>query len=864
MDLRNSKNELKFILKNLNSPKRLENHPWTKSSVVQSAIANDPELQLKKPSQQLVQTLVRLFRQSMPSTLPKRGERPDTNWAQFGILAARYFAPIVYGTVPSNSLRDAGGRIDEAVRYFVFNTPEDEIFINALERFEIIGNKVEPIPMSTLSDWHTKGLSKLAETFSFLEQRLNNELPTPILIDSGPLIVEKSDHGEIKNFINKTKKPIFPFTKWRRRNMGWVIAPFLIVAFLLLGNKVLLIFQAKNVVFEDLRQLISLVQPSENNIEFVDRLDQFGKLISLTKTDLANLISEAKPLLWFCRFLFWVPKYGGDLAQANELLSFADKLIEAADEAVQGVSPILETLGEKESGIIFPRITTQLVEAQPALNSARVALDAALDEYSVIDFKKLSPNTRNWLSILDLKTLDIGLNVGIALPRLLSAPGEGLSTYLVLLQNEDELRATGGLITGVATLVVENGKILSTLVEDSPDIDNLKQYSPPAPWQLERYMAASNWFFRDSNWSPDFPTAAKWAEMFIAKTRNYSVDGVIAVDQESLIYILKVIGPISIANVSYQITADNIKNYMRLAKSVTTGVHRKEFMGDLLQAVLQKIETGDISWQKLGASIILALDERHIQIQMDDPAISSLLAQKGWDGAVSPHTGDFLLVVDSNIGFNKVNAVMKEELGYEVDFNNIEVPTALLTITHKNNATGQPSCNVLSLFDGSIYQDTSISDYAVQINLCYLDYLRIYRPDGVELIASTPHVVPAKMIPWNESIPAKVDNLTDENDLGVRGFGTLIYVPGGGSLETNFKFLLPSLILGTNDNLATYSLHVQKQSGTIALPLTIIIHFPKGAQLIDSSLKGSMIENIWTIKTDLRQDVDLTITFKLN
>ena len=45
-------------------------------------------------------------------------------------------------------------------------------------------------------------------------------------------------------------------------------------------------------------------------------------------------------------------------------------------------------------------------------------------------------------------------------------------------------------------------------------------------------------------------------------------------------------------------------------------------------------------------------------IQVDDPILAGLLSRYGWDGAVIPPPGDFLMVVDSNVGFNKTNAVI--------------------------------------------------------------------------------------------------------------------------------------------------------------------------------------------------------------
>jgi hypothetical protein len=818
---------------------------------------------MKSSGQQLTATLIKLFRQSMPTTKPKHGKRLDTTWGQFGILAAQYFAPFVYGTIPPSTLRDAGGRIDQAIRYFVFNKPDHELSENDIEAYSVVGNEIELIPISTLSDWQIKGLQKLTRTFFFFEQRLNNKFSTEDISDSVDIINNSSFHLTTKSHQEKIKKRPSSFSNWWNKKKKWVISLIVLASLLVVGIKAYRIYQAKELVFDDLRNLQSLIQPFKDINELVDRFDRFSALVSKTKTDLSTLNSETKPFLWLSRAFFWIPKYGGDLSQTDELLSFADELIDAADETIQGVSPIMGSIGVNETNINLSQVPHLLIEAQPNLLKARTLLNLALDTYQSIDLQKLSPNIKEILLKIGpiIKYFNDGLAAVTELPNLLGATDEGPKTYLILLQNEDELRATGGFLTGVATIVLENGKILSYKVEDSTVIDNPDQYYPPAPWQLESYMDASHWVFRDSNWSPDFPTTAKWAEMFIATSRNYTVDGVIAIDQEFLRLILKAIGPITVENASYLITSENVIDYMRKSKSEVPkseqDLHRKDFMTDLAQAILDRFQkVGEIPWVELGKSIKVALDERHIQIQIDDPIISTILSEQNWDGAIRANSRDFLFVVDSNIGFSKVNAVITEQLNYSVDLANADNPSAKLTVTQKNNAMGQPECKSRSPLD------PSLSLYEGQINHCYLDYLRIYRLDGVQLFNATPHSVPAEMIPGNEAIPAKIDNLTDENYPGIIGYGTLLYIPGGESLQTDFIFQLPSSVLEKKDNLITYSLHIQKQSGTIAIPVLISIHLPDGAEFRSASLVGKMEgNNTWTTSTNLNQDIYIDFSF---
>src|SRR5512143_1405446 len=112
---------LKYILENSLHPECLDAHPWTSSPILQDVAAEG------SPGQQLVTAISGLFAQMMPSTPVKRGKRLDSRWAEFGILAALYFAPLQFGTPSPASLRDAWGRIDQSILYFVYGKKQDQL-----------------------------------------------------------------------------------------------------------------------------------------------------------------------------------------------------------------------------------------------------------------------------------------------------------------------------------------------------------------------------------------------------------------------------------------------------------------------------------------------------------------------------------------------------------------------------------------------------------------------------------------------------------------------------------------------------------------------------------------------------------------
>jgi hypothetical protein len=235
--------------------------------------------------------------------------------------------------------------------------------------------------------------------------------------------------------------------------------------------------------------------------------------------------------------------------------------------------------------------------------------------------------------------------------------------------------------------------------------------------------------------------------------------------------------------------------------------------------------------------------------------MTSLLERYRWDGAVRPNADDFLMVVDSNIGFNKTNAVVESSLSYDVDLTRPLSPTASLTVFHKNNAAEITFCKHWNKVRVENEEGYPITD-------CYWNYLRVYMKSGTKLLTATPQTVPDNWMILKQENPGQVDLLEEEID-GVQAFGTLQVLPGGESLSASFQFALPADIPGVDpgSGQTTYRLKVQKQPGTSAVPITIRVHLPKNAS-IETSQSGAVIQdNNIMYETNLRTDIEFEVVF---
>ncbi len=837
---------LKEILDNLSQPEKLNHHPWLGCRFVAEISGTS------QPSgARLVEAVTGVFMKIRPAMPPRRGVRLDTRWGEFGLLAALYFAPGRFGILFPSTMREAWESIDQAILLFVFGN-DTQISVEDREKYRLVGGELEPAPNSTLSDWHRKGLEHLAGVIAHYEASLLAR--------------------DRENITRTNRKPA---NARLFRKIGWIGAGVMLTAIAILlvwaGVSGWRILQRVRSVEQNSQVLLDFTKSFSDPAE----LEKAGRAISSMRTDLQSLQSEAGWLLDAAPYLGFLPKYGGDISQAPQLLEMGLQLSIAGDEAYKAIEPAIPAM--KQNGTISGIMnlpgslkdgSTRLLSAQAALAGARsirqgIRADVLSPRFASLLVDKVDPFL---LSLQGAFPVDDILSMARLAPRLMGAVGNGPQTYLIMLQNEDEIRPTGGFLTAIGRMVLVDGKLSELSFESSELVDDITKPYPRAPWQLDKYMMSEMLLLRDSNWFADFPTTVEWVRFLYAYSRPQTINGVFTLDQHVIVELLRQVGPVQVDGVAEMITVENVQAYMRLAKEQkppqgvsAAGWDRKQFISRLADPLVKKLINGDShSWQKVAGTLIQLLDEKHILIHMDDPEMKSLLAQRGWDGTIiPPANSDFLLVVDTNIGFNKTNAVVTQSLTYQLDLTDLQKPSTSLTVRHSNNASGLGEC---IQFNRQSAEFQAEKDYP--LNDCYWSYLRIYTPAGTQMIGGTPHVIPAGLSLYEQEIPARIDALA-ENIPGIQSYGTLLVVPRGQSLETSFNYALPASVVireSTTGSL-NYTLKVQKQPGTLAVPLTLKVKLPTGMTILNPM--SGLMENMegWVYSTNLQRDGTFEIEF---
>ncbi len=847
---------LKEILDNLARPEKLDNHPWVHKCFVEEAQNRNLTTSEQSPGKQLVEAVAWIFEKLQPPMPPRKGLRLDTRWGEYGLLAALYFAPYKFGIPKPSTFREAWQGIDQAILLFVFGQ-NYEAKVEEKKRYQLVGGENEIAANSTISDWHRKGLDHLAGVLLHYENTLVSNS-----IDSKRSRPTKAKQDKVKfNRIKRTIEMIF----------AWSCLLSLVGFCVWLGYKGWLVNQR----IQSIRQNSQVLLENNESFTVLKNVEETGLAILLLQQDLKALQNENGFFLNATQYLGWLPKYGGDISQASMLLEMGIQLTTAGNEVYQVVSPSFSTSNEIGGSPVIIDLMESLNDGGSRLVAAQASLATARAIRQMIQIDRLSPKVRSLLvgkidplllTMQNVFPLDDLLEMARLAPRLLGSVGNGPQSYLVMIQNEDELRATGGFLSAVGVMVFENGKLTSLSFESSELVDDFSKPYPKAPWQLDEYMMAEMLLLRDANWFTDFPTSVAWVRFLYAYTRPGALQGVIALDQHVIVELLRQVGPLQVEGETELITAENVIQFMRTSKEQKppAGIssenwNRKQFINRMAEPLADKLMNSSSQiWQAVSLAMVRLLNEKHMLIFFDDPEMKDLLARSGWDGAIRHNQGgDFLMTVDSNIGFNKTYAVMDVSQEYKIDLSDMENPKSEFTIHHTNKSSITVDC-----LQSPRPTIETLPERDYRINGCFWSYLRIYTPLGSMMVSSTPHEIKA---PWplrGLDIPARTDTL-DEKISGVQAYGTLLVVPTGQSLDTSFLYSLPADVVSRNTDIEswTYRLKVQKQPGTKAIPLTFRISLPSGMKVINpmEGLKES--SDGWMLMTDLECDREIKVEY---
>ena len=660
---------------------------------------------------------------------------------------------------------------------------------------------------------------------------------------------------------------------WKR--IIWTIILILILALTaVLAIKTVRSVSLAQRVSADLDRLRSIpLSLPKSQSELNELSNEFNNL----RGDLVLFKQELEPIFPLTKTMGWLPRYSEEVTHTQELLEMGIVLSDTTIAALQATSPVLELVNVPNPATLSAGLPSVLEESLPFLAESNTSYQTYLELRSTIDLNLMEPLTQSYISQLDRLQpfLTSSLQLTAELPALLGfSNAEPIATtsggeldnasgakYLLIFQNEDELRATGGFVTAIGTITLRDGEPTLGTFNDSPAVDDFKHVYPPPPFWLEEYMGADYLLLRDANWEIDFPQAALSLSQLYGFYDTQPLSGVIAMDQMAIVELLRVTGPINVSGFDQPINSENLIQQLRLAKQADAsrfgGIsgERKAFLEPIALELLENLlrnPQNSFEIEQLTKATMRALEQKHILISFFSPTAAQAAQLYGWNGAVQllpNHDG--LMVVDSNIGFNKSNALVNRSSSYTVDLTDPQAPLAELVVTHTHSGISEQPCQQWGA-------DNPQSMLKYPMERCYYNYFRVVTSDGSGLIESQTHDVSGLL--FGRYVPAKVDHLPERLE-GGQVWGTLMVLPGLSSLTNEFRYSLPADIItsvqvptklstdlptnlfdsafvssrSSEDGYAKiYQLDLFKQPGHHPESFTLILRLPPEAEIISA------------------------------
>jgi nucleoside-diphosphate-sugar epimerase len=406
--------------------------------------------------------------------------------------------------------------------------------------------------------------------------------------------------------------------------------------------------------------------------------------------------------------------------------------------------------------------------------------------------------------------------------------------FLILLQNEGEIRSTGGWISSYAVVGLEGGQIRELFVDDIYNAEGTlkvqnKRFNPPN--SLVQALETTEYSFSLINWDPDLYNVMLEAESFIfALGKGDDLDGIITIDISFIQKLLDQWGGLEVPGENELVTSENIySKIFEMHEEFTPGSNRKStFLANLANEIITKLLSSNFSeYQSVSSVFIESLNEKHLQAVFKNTQATTFFDEKNWDGQLDSKYVSAPIAIDWNWGANKANLYIKRNHNL-----NIELTEENITYTYEINVANEGTSDTYPQGDYINYQRIYIPPEANILNIQGIENneYHIYNDFGFKVIGGWFNT------PVNSNSTLTIKYRVDRNDLGS-------YFP----------------LTVQNDNVF-FDINIYKQPGTKKESYVLNIGYPAEWNVIESEDLTS-ISNQLNRRFDLISDTEFEVSW---
>lgn len=535
-------------------------------------------------------------------------------------------------------------------------------------------------------------------------------------------------------------------------------------------------------------------------------------------------------------FLRFVPIASWYYNDADHLVNAGFNGLDAATVVVEAIKPYADILGLKGKStfvggsaeqriqtaiLTMGKITPRIDDVAKDIALAKNEIDAVNPNHypAFLGFGKVNTQLTKVKELVDGTTGFVGQAQPLikVLPSLLGESEQ--KKYLVLFQNANELRPTGGFLTAYAIFTIDKGKIT---VEKSTDIYNLDNSipnakKPKAPAPILKYLVGVPLLnLRDANLSPDFLESMKtFNSLYAFSNEKEKVDGIIALDSHVLVSIIKILDdevwaggmefttkndprcncPQAIYKLESLVSTPKSLD-LRVTSLAAVQAQRKDILGTLLYSIMQKALKSSPKkyWGPLVQDLITQANEKHVMFDLTNKDAQQGVEALNMAGKIKNTDGDYFHFNDANLGGAKSNLFVKESVAQDIKVDGDGAITKTVTVSYKNPFP--PS-------------DCNLERGNLCLNGVLRDWFRVYVPKGSQLVDTKGSEI----------------KLTSYEELGKTVFEGFLTVRPQGTATFIISYKLPFKLKSGSP----LPLLIQKQPGTLDNQYTVTFNGRKAA-----------------------------------
>lgn len=385
--------------------------------------------------------------------------------------------------------------------------------------------------------------------------------------------------------------------------------------------------------------------------------------------------------------------------------------------------------------------------------------------------------------------------------------GRGIKTVLVLFENNNELRPTGGFIGTYGFFKFDDGKIISSKIASVYDLDGQipVKIAPPGPF----HDLTDHWGMRDSNWFADFQKSAQKTSYFYDMTGMETPDAVIALTPDVFVQLLQITGPVYVPQFNITLSSDNFREQVQLNTSVLYDKRQnqpKQLLADFEPIFLQALEKNDKSYAQVLGVLLDNLYRKNILFYDRNPSIEKQFEAYNWAGTIQQTDRDYLDIVNANLGGRKTDIDVQQsaDLQSQVQPDGSIINTLTYTRTHNVNFND---------FDNNIdYVRFLVPHGSRLVSATGFDIRPFYKSDGRGYVqdVNQPFKIDPDLQALDKGETFNVDNgVATESESGKTSFAGWMETGPGQRKTVTITYKLPFNI---NES-RKYSLLLQKQPG---------------------------------------------------